>query len=157
MDEPGSCGWRVVDIVAEGLELANELRGGLGGVEAIEEGAAKIPVGGSTVEDEVGGTEEVGGDGLLGAAPVLEALEPGPGVGVLHGDGWPRARDEHRFEPGRALADTGALPLAGALAQLGAESGPRHQVAHGGETAHVESDLGKEDRGGGGSDAGDGA
>jgi len=74
--EQGSRDRGDLNIVVEGTEPVDEVRGGLGGVDPIEEACSEIPVGGVATEVGVDGTEEVGGngdDGLLEATASLRA------------------------------------------------------------------------------------
>src|SRR3954467_7972367 len=54
----------------------------------------------------------------------------------------PGALDQVGLEPGGALAHPGRAPLAGALVALGAQARPGQEMSDGGETAHVQADLG---------------
>src|SRR4029453_19191331 len=89
----------------------------------------------------------------LADAPDQAAVAlPEEGVG-LGGGGGDLA--EHGLEVGVALAGGAGAAGGAGLDGAGCQPGPRHQVGGSGELAHVQPELGDDDLGGLGADAGD--
>jgi hypothetical protein len=81
------------------------------------------------------------------AEAAVEAAELGADVGG-GASGGPGAFGENCAELGVALAGPAGAVLAGGFIVAGAQSGPRGQVCCGGESGHVDADLGDDDPGG---------
>src|SRR5215216_5925261 len=112
----------------------------------IEVACAEVVVLGSVLEHVIDGGKDRGGDradGFLRTAPVPQAEELGLVIAAFLADGRPRALDQHRLEPRRALAQARGLALAGALVLPRTHAGPGEQVPGGREAAHVAADLGE--------------
>ena len=79
---------------------------------------AEVLVEGAVPEHVIDGGQDRGGDGtdgLLGSAPVPQALELRLQVAGLLAAGGPGTLHEGGFQPGRSLAQPGGTPLAGAF------------------------------------------
>src|SRR5215469_5980414 len=115
---------------------------------AVEVIGAKILVRGSVLEHMVDGGEDRGGDGadrFLRPAPSEQAAELSLQIASLLVLGRLRALDERGLEPLGALAQAGGSPFARALIVAWRQSGPRDEMTHSGESAHIEADLGDDD------------
>ena len=142
------------DLVTEGFEFADEPAfAGVGVVEAAGEVVrAEVAVGGGLGEhvpndhnEGVGG----GSGGLLAALfaeAAMEATELGTDV-AAGAPGCPGALGEHRAQRGVALAGLARAVLTGGFVVARAQSGPRGQVRRGGESGHIDADLGDDDLG----------
>src|SRR5881394_2335968 len=119
------------------------------GRTAIEVVCAEVVVLGAVLEHVIDGGKDRGGDGadgFLRTTPVTQANELSLIVAALLADGGPSALDQHRLEPGRALAQARGLALAGTLVLAGAHAGPGEQVSGAREAAHIAADLGENRR-----------
>src|SRR3954454_8093073 len=149
------------DLVPEGFELVDESAFAcFGAVEAAGEVVrAQVAVGGSLGQDVPDDHNEgVGGGGLLtalAAEAAVEAAELRAHVGTGP-TGGPGALGEQRAEFLAALAGPTRAVLAGGFVVARAQSGPRGQVRRGGESGHVDADLGDDDLSGALTDPGDG-
>src|SRR5215469_11162683 len=92
-----------LDLAAEIAQPADEAADGLGPVAASEMIGAEVAVRHTVTQHVVAGAEHGGGDGedgLLGAAPGLEAEELGVEGGVRRAHSGPRGGDQRGLEPG---------------------------------------------------------
>lgn len=122
-----SCGGPYVDLVPEATDAFGELSDNSGGVASDEVICSEVLVISAVLEHVIGGGQDRGGDcdrSFLRPRARLEAQELSMEVAVLCARCGPGALDEHGLEPGRALAQAGASPLAGALVETRHEPGP---------------------------------
>jgi hypothetical protein len=106
---------------------------------------AEVLIESAVCEDVEGGGEDGGGDGydgLFGSAAVPQPKEEGAVVALFHAHGGPGGLDQHGLEPGSALANPGALPLACALLEPGTKPRPRDEVRGARKLLHVDANLG---------------
>src|SRR5918994_1527464 len=147
------------DDEAERLELADVVAGlaVLVDAVAVEVGAEVVEAGGGVGEQLPDDHQDRAGDGdqgfELADAPDQAAValaEEGVGLGGRGGD-----LAEDALQVRVALAGGATAVLGAGLDGPGCQPGPRHQLPGGGELAHVQPELGDDDLGGLGADAGD--
>src|SRR5512132_3121823 len=152
-----SCGLEG-DVLAEAFELGDEAADGAVGVAAGE-------VVGPGLAVELAGLEHVpagGDDRVLDgsecasvSAPWAQALVLGSEVDVRGAGRGHRRLGQGGVEPLGAVTGCARAAFAGGAVVAGVLAGPAGEVARGGETVHVDADLGDDHLGGAPLDAGD--
>src|SRR6266545_4796660 len=151
------CGWSgrldgvEGDLVAEVVELADELAGLHLGAATHEPVSAQVAVGDATVQDVVGGDQDRVADrlGRLGrAAAAPQPLVLRGEVGVLGPPGGLGCLGQVRAQPLGALAGPAGALLAGRLVLAGAHARPGGQARGRAEPGHVDPELGDQRLGG---------
>src|SRR5882757_6163520 len=127
----GPLDWLKLYGKAELFEMFNQpVRFDLYGA-SIEVGTAEVVVFGAMLEHVIDRDENRCGDGANGflrPAPGLESEELSSVVAVFSALGGPGTLHEHGFEPGRPLAQTRGLALAGAFVLPRAQPGPGDEM-----------------------------
>src|SRR5262249_13497871 len=85
-----------------------------------------------------------GHDGLFSSASCPDAVELGTQITVLLAHRRPGTLDQCGFKPGCALAQAIGPAFARTFVVARADTGPRDEMAVGGEAAHVDADLGED-------------
>src|SRR6266704_2373225 len=143
----------------QGLQLPDVVAGLLGFVDAagVVAGAQVVVAGGGVGEQVPDDHQDGAGDGDQGLA-LAAALDQTPVALAEEGVGLGGSRGgltQHALEVGVALAGLAGAGLGAGLEGPWAQPGPRHQLPRSGEDTHVQPELGEEDLGGAGPDAGD--
>src|SRR6516162_4779541 len=135
----------IVAKVSQALDQAFGLLAFGSGLKVI---GAEVLIQGSVLEHVIDCGEDGGADGhdgLLRAAPRLDAQELGLQVAILLAHRGPCALHQRGFEPGGTFTHAIRSALVGALVVARTHTGPGDEMAFGRELAHVSADLGNND------------